>query len=98
MHFGGCLSIWVNLSPCFKCYVVEDLGGARDIEYIRKGMSELSVIFFYISTVIHLTLRRFDSPGIGDSDKPRNLHIPCGKNFHGEMSYVYFHPLFFFFP
>jgi len=25
-----------------KCCMVEDLGGARDIEYIRKGMSELS--------------------------------------------------------
>ena len=29
--------------------MVEDLGGAKDIEYIRKGMSELSVnLFLYI--------------------------------------------------
>ena len=28
--------------------MVEDLGEARDIEYIRKGMSELSVIVFII--------------------------------------------------
>lgn len=53
--------------------MVEDLGGARDIEYIRKGMSELSVNFFIyiygyqsnlktISTDVGLDLRT--NPGI----------------------------------
>ena len=73
--------------------MVEDLGGAKDIEYIRKGMSELSVNLFFISTVINLT--DFNRRGIGHSDKPRNLHTPWGEIFLGEKSYVNFHPLFF---
>lgn len=48
VHFGGCLSFWIYLGSCFKCCMVEDLGGARDIDYIRKGMSELSVNSFIV--------------------------------------------------
>ena len=72
-----------------------DLGGVRDIEYIRKGMSELSVIQVIF---LRLPIWRKDDlnrPGIGHSVKPRSLHTPCGEIFHGEISYVYFIPCFF---
>ena len=57
----GTLLICFNQSQLlFQCCVVQDLGGAKDIEYIRKGMLELSVslLSIYLSTVTHLTLCR----------------------------------------
>lgn len=38
---------------------MEDLGGARNIEYIRKGMAELSVNFFIIIHGYQSDLKRF---------------------------------------
>jgi hypothetical protein len=35
-------------SQLFQCCVVEDSGGAKDIEFIRKGMLELSVNLLFI--------------------------------------------------
>ena len=50
--------LWVNLQLLFQCCVVDDLGSANDIEYIRKGVSELSVNHMvFLSTVIQLTFR-----------------------------------------
>ena len=93
IHFGGCLSVWVYLSSCFKCCMVEDLG-ARDIEYIRKGMSELSVIVFSIIYGHQSDFQAdFNRRGIGDLEEPQNLQRPWGEIFLGGISYVYF-----FFP
>ena len=80
IHFGGCLSVWVNLT-CFKCCVVMDLGGARDIEYIRKGISELSVInYFMLSTAINLN----DCNRVW-IDKPQKIiYTPCSTLSRGE--------------
>ena len=57
--------------------MVEDLGGARDIEYIRKGMSELSVIVFSIIYGHQSDFQAdFNRRGIGDLEEPQNLQRP----------------------
>ena len=75
--------------------MVEDLGGARDIEYIRKGMSELSVnLFIYLST--DLTI--LTDVGLGIRTNP-GIYTNLATNFFmGRYRSSIFIPLSTFFP
>ena len=73
---------------------MDDLGSAKDIEYIRKGVSELSVIIWFSYLLLFSwPSDNFNRRGIEHLDRPQILPRPCNALFYGQMCVFFLSPL-----